>query len=69
MGWTFRRPPNLLWYEHMNTSGLLDSINLYNDIQDLRELGLTQEEIDGYIEFEWDGVGVVIQIPKQDKYD
>ena len=40
----------------MNTIGLLDCLELQIDIQELKKIGLSEEEIDGFIEFEWDPV-------------
>lgn len=40
----------------MNIIGLLDCIELQNNIEDLRKLGLTEKEIEGFIEFEWEPV-------------
>lgn len=38
----------------MNVKGLIDCLEMQIDLQDLRKIGLTKEEIDGFIEFEWD---------------
>lgn len=38
----------------MNVNGLIDCLEFVVESQKLRELGLTEEEIEGYFEFEWD---------------
>jgi hypothetical protein len=38
----------------MNVSGLLECLEFQIDVQELRTLGLTKEEIEGFIQFEWD---------------
>ncbi|KKM65174.1 hypothetical protein LCGC14_1493910 [marine sediment metagenome] len=38
----------------MNVKGLIDSLEMQIDLQDLRNIGLTEKEIEGFIVFEWD---------------
>ena len=38
----------------MNMKGLIDSLEMQIDLQDLRKIGLTEKEIEGFIVFEWD---------------
>lgn len=44
-------PSHLLMQESKNMKKLASSIELYLEVLELRALGLSQEEIDGYIEF------------------
>lgn len=39
----------------------MDSLELYIDIKALRVLGLTEDEIEGFLGFDWDGIGPVMQ--------
>ena len=38
----------------MDVIGLIYCLELQDDIQDLKKLGLTSEEIEGFIEFDWE---------------
>lgn len=38
----------------MNVNRLVYCLETYIDLQDLRKIGLSEEEIDGFIIFEWD---------------
>ena len=38
----------------MNVKGLVYGLEFQIDLQDLRNIGLTEEEINRFIEFEWD---------------
>lgn len=49
----------------MDINGLIDSIQLYIDIQELQNIGLSAEEVEGYVEFEWDIDGIITQQIKQ----
>ena len=53
-------------------NNLIENLLLYADIQDLRKLQLTEEEIQGYLEFEWDSVQadpILSYFPRQVKND
>ena len=38
----------------MNIDSLLVSLEFNAEIMELKKIGLTQEEIDGFFEFDWD---------------
>ena len=54
----------------MNTKGLLVCLEFYVELQSLKKLGLTQEEIDGFFEFEWDvGKDLFLPLLERSLYD
>jgi hypothetical protein len=52
-------------------NNLIENLILYSDIQDLRKMQLTEEEIQGYLEFEWDAVQAdsILFYPRRIKND
>lgn len=56
----------------MNVNGLLESLELQVTLQDLRKLGLTEEEIEGFIEFDWDSsvsTNLITSLLERNAYD
>lgn len=56
----------------MNIIGLVDCLEFVVETQELRKLGLTEEEVSGYFEFDWDlGADLITSIIRRgtdDKY-
>jgi len=54
----------------MNAERLLVCLEFQIEAQELKQLGLTQEEIEGFFEFDWDlGQDLITTLAEQDTND
>lgn len=67
-------PPFLTCGIKMNAINLIESLELQIEIQELKKLGLTKDEIEGFIAFEWDSaickdtINLMIEKTTNDKH-